>query len=49
MRDQLRREWEGFGGTECRQNIAEPTNGAGMAGPWNGAKVRKLALVPRRV
>ena len=33
MRDELHREWEGFGGTECRQNVAEHTNGAGMAGP----------------
>ena len=31
MRDQLRREWEGFGGTECRQNFAEPTTATATA------------------
>ena len=32
MRDQLRREWEGFGGTECRQNFAEPTTATARLG-----------------
>ena len=32
MRDLLRCEWEGFGGTECRQNVAEPTTATARLG-----------------